>query len=130
MKTTQNSLSVWSIDNEDQIDEAVLAIVSGHQHLDSFDIVCLSKDKLQEEGIDVIHAPGGTPIGDLTDRHFHIYNLTYCTLGKVARLVVNSFSQNTVKRYTRGNLKKLLQHAINSGRLAKNNINSAIASKL
>lgn len=130
MKTSGNTLSTWCIDNEAQIDDAVLAIVSAHQHLDTIDVVWMSQDQLGEEGIIMQDAPGFTPVVDLVDNHVDIVDLTYKSLGKVAHCIVKCFSDNYVKRYTRGSLKKLLRTAIESGRLKAERIAQSVADKL
>lgn len=130
LKTSSNTLSTWRIDNEAQIDDAVLAIVSAHQHLDTIDVVCMSQDQLGEVGINMQDAPGVTPVVDLVDNHVDIVGLTYKSLGKVAHCIVKCFSDNSVKRYTRGSLKKLLRTAIESGRLKAERISPSLADKL
>ncbi len=130
MKTTNNTLSMWRIDDEGQIDEAVLAIVSAHQHLDAFDVVWVKINQLEEYGISMQDTPGITPIADLVDSHVNIVNLTYRSLGKVANCIVKCFSDSSVKRYTYGSLKKLLQRAIESERLEVERIAPSVAEKL
>ena len=130
MKTSGNTLSTWRIDNEAQIDDAVLAIVSAHQHLDTIDVVWMSQDQLGEEDIIMQDAPGLTPVVDLVDNHVDIVDLTYKSLGKVAHCIIKCFSDNSVKRYTRGGLKKLLRTAIESGRLEAERIAPSVADKL
>jgi len=130
MKTTENTLSMWRINEEVQIDEAVLAIVSASQHLDTIDIVWVQLNQLEENGISMQDTPGKTPIADLVNSHVNIVNLTYISLGKVAHCIVKCFSDNSVKRYTRGSLKRLLQKAIESGRLEVKKIAPSLAEKL
>lgn len=130
MKTTKNTLSMWRIDEEEQMDDAVLAIVSAHQHLDTIDVAWVKLNQLEEYGISMQDTPGETPIADLVDSHVNIVNLTYSSLGKVAHCIVKCFSDNSVKRYTRGSLKTLLQKAIESGRLKAERIEPSLAEKL
>jgi len=130
MKTKNNTLSMWRIDDEGKIDEAVLAIVSAHQHLESFDVVWMKISQLEEYGIGMQDTPGTTPISDLVERHVDIVNLTYRSLGKVANCIVKSFSDSSVKRYTYASLKKLLKSAIKSGRLEVERIAPSVAEKL
>lgn len=47
LKSCGNTLSVWEIDNEQNLDEAVLALASGFQHLESIDVVMLESDRLK-----------------------------------------------------------------------------------
>jgi len=130
LKTSGNTLSTWRVGNEAQIDDAVLAIISAHHHLDAIDIVWISQDLLVEYNIIMQDTQGHTPVVDLVDNHVDIANLTYKTLGTVAHCIVKSFSDKNVKRYTRGSLKKLLRTAIESGRLDAKGIASSVADKL
>lgn len=117
MKTTKNALSTWYIENETQIDEAVLAIVSNQEHLDSIDVVLLSQERLLGMDISIEVIAGITPILSLVDSHRNVVDLKYKSIGKLAGYIVESFKEEKVKRYTVGMLKKLLQNAIVSGKL-------------
>jgi len=130
MKTSKNTLSAWQIDNDTEIDDAVLAIVSSHQHLDTIDVVYISKDRLDEDGLNMQRTLGRTPVRDLINNHIDIVNLTYKTLGDVAYNIVEAFCEQNVKRYTRGSLKKLLKKAIDSGRVDIEKLEPSISSKL
>lgn len=130
LKTSGNTLSTWRIGNEAQIDDAVLAIVSAHQHLDAIDVVWISQGQLSQYGIIMQDTPGLTPVFDLVDNHVDIVKLTYKALGTVAHCIVKCFSDKNIKRYTRSNLKKLLRSAIESERLDADNLASSVADKL
>jgi len=65
MKTKQNTLSVWEIESPDELDNAVLAIVSQHQHLETIDVVKLDSVSLVENEIVWVESRGLTPIDDL-----------------------------------------------------------------
>lgn len=130
LKTSGNTLSTWRIGNETQIDDAVLAIVSAHQHLDTIDVVLIKQDQLAEYDIILQDTPGLTPVVDLVENHVDIAKLTYKTLGAVAHCIVESFCKKNVKRYTRGSLKKLLREAIKSGRLYAENLEPSVSNKL
>ena len=130
MKTKKNTLSMWRIDNEAQIDDAVLAIVSAHHHLDAIDVVWINKDQLEEKGVSMQDTPGNTPVDDLVDNHVDVLDLTYISLGKVAHCIVKCFHDSSVERYTRVRLKKLLRKAIESGRLETGRVAPSVANKL
>lgn len=130
MKTTNNTLSTWHIENDAHVDEAVLAILSGHQHLETIDVVWLSQELLSELGISVKHTPGSTPIKTLVGRHIDIANLNYRSLGVLASCIVTSFKEERVRRYTRVMLKKLLQGAIDSGQVRAELLPPSLVSKL
>lgn len=130
MKTTGNTLSTWQIPVESDVSEALLAIVSGHQHLDTIDIVCLDRNSLESKGLTLEATPGNTPIKDLVDLHVDISKLTYITLGVVGKDIVEEIKKNKVMRYTKGMLKRLLNEAMLKGRFLKDDLNESLRNKL
>ena len=130
MKTAQNTLSTWKIQTRDNLEEAVLAIVSSHQHLDAFDIVCFDSSSLEAQGIKLEKNPGETPIKHLVDKHIDISNLTYKSLGILANNILNELKQDKTKRYTTIMLKNILNDAINEGILEKDKLKEDVRKKL
>lgn len=130
MKTRGNTLSTWEVSEEENIEEAVLAMVSAHQHLDTIDVVCLNPGFLQNQGIRLQTNCGNTPVKDLVDRHVDICDLTYSSLGTVAQKIVEGISNGKVFRYTKGSIKKLLKSAINVGLLQREDLYESVLKKL
>jgi len=130
MKTTGNTLSTWLIRTLDEVPEAVLAIVSSHQHIDTIDVVCLDRSLLEGQGINLHSTPGKTPVRDLVDRHIDISNLAYKSLGILANHIVNGVKEEKAVRYTKGMIKRLLNSAINEGRLQEIDLHESVRSKL
>ena len=130
MKTDHNTLSVWEISDEDNIDEAVLAIVSGGQHLDAIDVAPINTEHLEENKIDYIRTGGRTPVKELVDTHRDLSNLSYKKLGIVAYHIADKIKDNQVKRYTRGRLKEILRDAIEKGRLRADELDDSIRKEL
>ncbi len=130
MKTTNNTLSTWHIENESELDNAVLAIISNHQHMDTIDVVWLNKENLHEQGISFKHTIGVTPVKSWSSRHVDIVDLNYRSLGRIASCVVKSFKETRVKRYTRGMLRKILKDAIESGHVDAGSLSPSLISKL
>jgi len=98
MKTTGNTLSTWTVQTRDEIPEAVLAIVSAHEHIDTIDVVCLDLLSLKNQGLRFQSTPGKTPVEDLKDRHRDISNLTYKSLGIVANHILNEIKEEKTER--------------------------------
>ena len=130
LKTRQNTLSVWEIISETDIDEAVLAIVSGQDHLDTIDVVLMSPDYLKKQGIDYKRTNGSTPVDDLVEKHIDLSNLTYKSLGIVAYHIVDKINDQKVKRYTIRQLKEILNQAISQNRLTPDKLKDFIREKL
>ncbi len=131
LRTQQNNLSVWEIKSEDEIENAVIAIVSAQTHpFEPFDIVLLNPEYLEQNGVNFTATEGITTVKKLKDTHFHMVDLTYKKLGIVARHIVEKFKEKKVLRYTRKELKDILKNAINENKLDINELSEVVKNKL
>lgn len=132
LNTKGNSLSVWQIDDETStnIDTAVLAIVSKHHHLESFDVVILDEAVIAAHSILIEENPGDTPVDSLRDRHRDISNLTFASLGHVKDAIVDELRSDNTVRITVGHLKRIINQAVADKLLVASDLSSSIQSKL
>ena len=130
LRTTGNKMSVWLIESEAEIDEAVLAIAAGQLHLETFDVVTISPDYIGEKGIAVSATESETPVEELRHIHRDLCELSYCSLGVVAYHIAERISQNRAHRYTEGRLKGLLRNAISQERLEAQRLSESVRKKL
>jgi len=130
LKTTKNTLSVWSIENEEDIEKAILAIASNLDHIETIDVVILNDEKLKEYGIKIITSMGNTPIDSLKEIHRDLSELTFSKLGHIKDHIVERIRNDKIKRYTKGNLKKILKKAIDKGFLELDDLNESVRSKI
>lgn len=130
LKTTKNTLSVWSIENENDIEKAILAIASNLDHIETIDVVILNDEKLQEFGIKIITSMGNTPIESLKEIHRDLSELTFSKLGHIKDHIVERIRNDKIKRFTKGDLKKLLKKAIEKGFLELDDLNESVRSKI
>ena len=130
LRTSNNTLSTWEIESKDQVQEAVLALVSGFERLDTIDIVIFEKEKLINNGFEIVATPGITPIEDLVDTHKDIVKLNYQSIGSFAELVLDCLANSSVQRITRTEVKKILINAIEKDRLDSALLKKGIREKL
>ncbi|GAH41066.1 unnamed protein product [marine sediment metagenome] len=130
LRTQQNNLSVWKIKSEDEIESAVLAIISGQPRLETIDIALLSPEYLEQNGVKFMATEGKTAVKMPKDIHFDMVELTYEKLGVIAYHIVEKFKEKKVFRYTRKKLKDILNNAINEKRLDINKLSEDIKSIL
>ncbi|RXK57758.1 hypothetical protein ESA94_19760 [Lacibacter luteus] len=130
LKTTRNTLSVWHIESEDDLDNAALAIVANQEHLDTIDVVILDENSLQKYSLDVVVSPGETPVSSLINAHRDIAELTFTKLGQVKEHIIERIRHDKLKRYTVASLKKILLDAIAKGILQKNDLKETLRAKL
>lgn len=116
LRTTGNSLSIWKIDSIDELKDAVLAIASQQDRLDTIDIVIIDKDKIDEKNLSLTKSSGITIYKDFINRHYDICNLTHSSLGKVALIIVEYCKKNSdnvnVQRFNKTNLKEIIKEGI------------------
>ena len=130
LRTQGNSLSVWAVQNEGDADEGVLAQATTFDHLDAIDVVLLEKGEVEAAKLKLAATRGRTAVADLADRHLDIVELNYGSLGAVAGLIIRRICDGAVKRYTKGDLVRLLKAAINTNRLNPADLKPSVLKKV
>ncbi len=130
LRTTGNTLSVWQINTEDDLDSAVLALVSNQDHLEAIDVVILEEESINRYNIRIMVTPGKTPIEELSETHRDLADLTYSKLGTIKDHIVERIRTDNLKRYTRGTIKKLIQKAIEDGKIELSDLKESIREKI
>jgi hypothetical protein len=130
LRTTSNKLSVWEIDSDEDLDQAVLALVANQEHLDKIDVVIMEECTLEKLNIKIIASPGTTPVESLINKHKDITELSYNALGILKDHIIKQIKNKRLKRYTFLTLKKMLQNAIDEGLLDKNDLKDSVRSKI
>lgn len=106
LKTTRNTLSLWSIRDESELDEAVLAIAAQGDHLDTIDVLKINPSLISEMKLNIVESQGLTPYITFVNNHLDIVELDYVSIGIVAQIIVESIRNGGRKRVTLGELKK------------------------
>lgn len=130
LKTSKNTLSVWHIETEEDLEKAVLAIVANQDHLDTIDVVILDEPSLNNYNLSIVASPGETPVISLIEAHRDIAELNFTKLAQVKEHIVKRIRNQKLKRYTVSSLKKILTNAINDGLLRKEDLNESIRQKI
>lgn len=126
LKTTKNTLSVWYISSEEDLNNAVLALVSNLDHLETIDIVILEESLLENYNIRIVATPGETSIEELAKTHRDLAELTFSKIGTIKDHIVERIRTEHLKRYTKGSLKKLIQVAIKEGKLKLDDLKESV----
>jgi hypothetical protein len=122
LKTKSNTISVWEISEEKHINDAILALASGADHIDTIDVVLLPRRSVIDAGLFLESIPGITPAQDLINSHRNISDLDYTSLGVLKNIIVDEFKKDRVIRYTRKQLITLIRNAITTGRLIRTSL--------
>ena len=130
LKTSTNKLSVWEVTDEGEIGDAVLAIASGFDRIDRFDVVWIDITEIDRRGIKFIKSPGLTPVESLKNTHIDLSSLNYYYVGLFAESIIDTIRSEKIKRYSKGEIKKLLLTAIQEGKLNMDDLAEKIREEL
>ncbi|OGS70993.1 MAG: hypothetical protein A3F91_11240 [Flavobacteria bacterium RIFCSPLOWO2_12_FULL_35_11] len=130
LKSSKNTLSVWEINTENDLDEAVLALVSNFQHLEAIDVIIINGSELIKDNVMCVQTKGITPVKDLENSHYDLSELNFYTAGLIAEHIVKRIKIEKLKRYTIYDLKQILLKAISNKRVLKEDLSESLANKL
>lgn len=125
-RTRDNTLSVWSIETENELEDAILAIASNVDHLDKIDIVLLDRGSVERRGLPITAVPGDTPYKRFIQKHFDLYELDYGTLGTVSQEIVKSIKMNMCRNFTRVKLKSILVEGVKCGKIDLHDLKDSV----
>lgn len=130
MKTRGNTLSVWRIESQAELDDVVVAIVSGGQHLDTIDVVLIPEELALNNKVEVIPSDGCTPYTLFVERHRDFAELDYSSLGIVSDMIIGALRDEKCFRYTKGRLKKLLLQAVKDSKVDIESLDAKLGNKI
>lgn len=121
LRTTNNTLSIWRVDSEDELEHAILALAASSKvsRIENMSIVWIDEKELEKYGIKISDKePGDTVVDDLKRTHRDICDVTYKSLGDIARIILSEINEKEhVKRITKTEVRNLLVSAYNDKRL-------------
>lgn len=123
IKTTDNKLSLWKVEEKRDSIEDIVPLIVGFERPDTCDIIYISDEIFSEEGIFLEQSPedANTPIAGLREFHYNAIVRDYEGLGKFAKIVLRSLGNH--KRFkgreVKAKLKEMLQnHEIEKGMIS------------
>ena len=130
LRTTNNTLSVWRINDETELVEAVLAIVSGQDHLETIDVVVLDDEYFVKCNISTEQTEGLTPVEDLKDTHMDLCRLDFWSIGMIAEHIIENIRKNKLKRFRESELTKIIKNAVLENRLELSDLKAGVQRKI
>lgn|GEM_PF-4954217 len=115
----ENAISTWYIGNktEEEIQQAVLALVSGFRTLDEIKIVFLDDVEIRNAGLNIEVNEGITKIPEYSNLHRDIAELNAGKLVKLAELVLKKVWEAQTQTINTEQLTLWLIQVINDGKL-------------
>ena len=115
LKTSCNTISTWEILSHEDLDYAVLAIVSSFERLETIDVVHIEKSRFESNGLELNYTEGDTIYTDFKNNHIDVINLSYNTLGPLSQLIIDELINENIFRRTFKQLKNLIYHGVEQG---------------
>lgn len=126
LKTKQNTLSIWSIAGEEELEEAVLAIASQFDHLDTIDILTIKNSLIENVGLNLKNIPGETPYERFAERHWDVTDLTYSSLGKMAKAIVESIKEMNRIRFNKRKLIDIIKRGLDENKIQRKKLKPGV----
>jgi hypothetical protein len=128
LKTTDNALSVWRIESEEELNDAILALITGKKQetFSKIDYVLIDENKLIDQGLLLVDSDGDTVVDDLVKKHRNISDLSYKKLGIIKDLILDCINNDKCHLFSRQQIKILVMNAIESGKLQKEKLNDKL----
>lgn len=115
-KTDKNKLSVWKIENDDDLKDAFIALGANCSNIGTIWVAMISPEELENIGLD--EEEGDTPTIGINQKHRNLTGLNYVSLGSVISSILSSFQgSDRVIRKTKGEMRRLLAEAYLNDRL-------------
>ena len=115
LKTLDNKLSVWKIENDEDLVDAFIALASNSDYLVSIDAIKIDSEKMKNLEFDL--EIGDTPAKKINEKHRNIINLNYINLGSVIEAIIDGFQNKHNIRKTKSEIKDILKKACADGKV-------------
>ena len=128
LKTDRNRLSVWKVENDEDLLDAFVALGANSEHIGTISAVKIKPQDLNavcfesEEGV--------SPTRGINEKHRNIKDLNYLLLGDVAMSVIKGLGTGGYIRKTKGDMKKLLIDAYKKNKLDMENMSPTLKEEI
>lgn len=130
LKTDDNTLSVWRIEDEKEISQGVLAMAASNDFLSKIDVVLVDEAEFENGSISITATPGKTPCTDLIHTHRDLSSLNINNLAFISESIAAQIRADKVHRFTVTKIKALLLDAINKGSLNPELLSDSVREKV
>ena len=77
LKTSQDTLSLWYVANEDEIDDAIIALSSNRDYVNRLDYIVIPDEYIKSYNLELNKEEGNSPYISFNNNHYNIININY-----------------------------------------------------
>lgn len=111
LKTDSNNLSLWLVENDVDLTNAVLALAVARNKITRLDIFVTDQVDFEQRGLNTENTPknGLSPYNSFNDNHYDLVNIDYEKLGILSQMIIDSVpNPKKVIRYGKGVIENIL----------------------
>lgn len=119
LRTFDNELSTWLINDLEELDKAILCLITGskQENLNALQLIYFKIDDVTSKGLTIENSLGDTVIEEFRSSHYDIKNLNYTALGSIKDIVLKCLRINNYRIITKKALKDLLLESVNKTKI-------------
>jgi hypothetical protein len=133
LRTKNDELSLWAIASsaEAELEKVAIAIAASGERVDSLDVAWIASRELRKRKIALRSSLGVTAAVAYRNLHVDAEELELASLSKIARVLARSVRESEqLKRFTRAEVKRLLQSSIEMGATDRNLLDPKLRTEL
>jgi hypothetical protein len=131
--TTDNKLSVWYADNQDDIYNALIAYLGTMDKWvtnDSIDYVAIDMNDIKEIGLPILEEKNTTYISGEDIRHRDIAELNYTSIENISKIIIKCINEGRDYIADTGVIKELFIKAVKENKISRDVIDKSRHKKL
>lgn len=127
LKTSNETLSLWYVEKEEEIDKAIIALSSNRDFVNRLDYIIIPDEYIIKYKLELGKTNGESPYTEFNGNHFDIINVKYGVLGVVSKMIFDIIVNNgKIVRVPESEIKNKLISAINQNILNINAIKQTL----
>ncbi|AMN11707.1 conserved hypothetical protein [Alteromonas macleodii] len=130
LRTTNNTLSFWIAETEQDIRRAAMAILASLDSISSLDYVVLDTGNIEALELAIEATPGDTLLAGADTLHRDLVNLDIQKLKIVSEMIRDTVKDDNHKRISVGEIKKMFKEACDKGDLDLKSLPTSIQDKV
>jgi hypothetical protein len=130
LSTTQNTLSVYVVNDDSDISRIVTALAAKRQNFSNYDYILFDQSILSQLGIDIEENLGDTPDEEVNRKHCDLVGLSGLRLVELVRLMLVNSDEDDVGRVSKKDIEKWLKEGVTHDHLNLEKIDKELREKL
>ncbi|MCY4238613.1 MAG: hypothetical protein OXC93_09705 [Rhodospirillaceae bacterium] len=127
LKSEQNTLSVFFVSDDEDVERAAAAMAASREGLDPFDYALLTEEALAFLQEQLEDTAGDTKDDTVNEWHRDLAKLR---VNHVSELANTIYAQGDIKRFTPGEVKRIVRAAVEHGFISDDDVHPNVRAKI